>query len=186
MKKIIKKYTGILSLLSFLLILPIHLAHSQNIDELFGIKLLDNATNYVSSEYIENNKSKFKETISGFWELKITSVASSPYFDTFYLTIDNYNKIHMIHGFKDYYSKDRCLEFLDTLIEKVETQKQIKFTFYKSDIGFIQAFKYQQWVNNTSISIFCGHQFDPIDNWMSYYIRSEELSNAINIYYEQD
>ena len=37
MKNLLKKYTGILSLLSFLLMLPIHYAYSQNVDELFGI-----------------------------------------------------------------------------------------------------------------------------------------------------
>ena len=186
MKNLFRKYTGILSLLSFLLILPIHFAHSQNIDELFGIKLLDNATNYVPSDYIENNKYKNLETISGFWGLNITSKVSSPYFDIFSITIDDFNVIHMIHGKKIYPTKDRCLDFLNTLTEKVETKKQIKFTFEEQDYGDQILFKYQVFVNNLSIGILCGHEFDPIKNRMSYYIRSVELIDAVNMYYDQD
>jgi len=184
MKNLFKKYTGILSFLSILLILPIHYAYSQNVDELFGIKLLDNATKYVSSEYIENNKYKHSESITGFWSLKITSNVSSPYFERFTIHIDDYNKIHTILGAMDYNSKDRCVTFLENLKETVETKKKIEFEKTEDDYGLWMKTMYFN--RNDNIFIQCNHTFDPVEDKMIYYVMTEEIIVAIRKYYNQD
>ena len=165
---------------------PIHYAHSQNIDELFGIKLFDNATNYVSSEFIENNKYKNKETKAGFWGLNITTKVSSPYFDIFFITIDDFNVIHQISGERDYFSEDRCLDFLTKLVKRNENRKQVKFKLYENDLGKFRFKKYYVYENNFNLNIMCGHKYDPIADFMATYLRSDEMNNAINEYYDQD
>ena len=186
MKNLLKKYTGILSLLSFLLMLPIHYAYSQNVDELFGIKLLDNATNYISSEYIETNKSKHSETISGFSYLYLGDKASSTYFDDIYIIIDDYNIIHAVQGDKEYPSIDRCMTFLEKLVSKIEIRKQIEFAYEERDYGTFLLKRYTTWENNTSVNVQCNEDFDPIRNLMIHFIRSNELIGAINEYYDND
>ena len=186
MKNLFRKYTGILSLLSFLLILPIHYAYSEGIDNLFGIKLFDNATNYVSSEYIENNKYKHRESITGFWSLNISHKASSPYFDEFFITIDDFNVIHEVIGQKVYPSEDRCLTFMYKLYEQLETRKQIKFNSREDDYGDFKVTQYGAWKNNVHIGILCHYAFDPVDNTMVYHINSKTLSDAKVEYYNQD
>jgi len=185
MRKLLKKYTGILSFLSFLLMLPIHYAYSEGIDNLFGIKLFDNATNYVSSEYIENNKNKNQESITGFWELNISNQLTNPYFDKFYLVIDDYNKIHSIQGDKNYPSEDRCFTFQGKLVKQVETKKQIKLILGEEDLGNFKTTYFGVWVNGISLSITCVHIFDPIDNRMVYFIETKTLSNAVDEFYNQ-
>jgi len=186
MKNLLRKCTGILSLLTFLLILPIHYAHSKNVDELFGFKSFDNATNYFSSEFIENNKFKYNETISGFWYLNISDKVSSPYFDIFYIFIDNNNIIHSVQGEKVYPSIDRCLTFLEKLVSMIETRKQIEFTYQEIDLGTILLKRYISQENNTSVNVQCNEFFDPIKYVMTHYIRSTDFLNAITEYYNQD
>ena len=188
MKKLLRKYTGILSLLSFLLILPVHYAHSQNVDELFGIKLFDNATNYVSSEYIENNKFKDTESISGFWTLYMGDKVSSPYFELFFTTIDNYNTIHQIKGKQNYISEDRCVEFLHVQKINIENKKQVILDFHEKDYGKARITSYVTSgdSNNITLNIKCIHKFDPIDNYMMFSLSSEALINAREEYYSQD
>ena len=111
---------------------------------------------------------------------------TSPYFEQFFITIDNYNKIHAIIGQKYYPSKDRCLTFLDILVEKVETKKQIKFEYIEQDYGDFQLFKHYSWLDNLSITLLCGYVFDPIKIYMNSYIRSGEFNNAVQMYYKQD
>jgi len=186
MKKLLIKYTRILSLVFFVLMFSIHYAHSQNIDELFGIKLFDNATNYVSSEFIEINKFKHRETISGFSVLYLGDKASSTYFDDIYIIIDDYNIIHAVQGDKEYHSIDRCVTFLEKLVSKIETRKQIEFAFEERDYGTFLIKRYTTWENDTSVNVQCNEDFDPIRNLMIHFIRSNELIGAINEYYDND
>ena len=184
MKNLLKKYTGILSLLSFLLILPIHYANSQNIDELFGVKLFDNATNYVSSEYIESNKRKYKETISGYWIVDVYDVLNNAYFDRFQFIIDDNNKIHLISGGRDYLNEERCNKFMDPLKEQLENIKSINLVYGEQDYGrwFLKRFYYEN--EGLILNLQCNHYFDPVRDVMKIYIRTNILQDAVTKYYE--
>ena len=129
---------------------------TQNIDELFGIKLLDNASNYVSSDFIESNKIKNVETISGYWDLDISDQLTNPYFDD-----ADYNKIHSIQADKDCPSEDTCFTYQDKFVKKVEKKKQIKLKKGGQDeLNFrTNFFGYS---GNDNLSITCTHMFDPI------------------------
>ena len=185
MKNLFSKYSGILSLFSFLFIFPIQYAHSQNIDELFGIKLLDNASNYVSSDFIESNKIKNVETISGYWDLDISDQLTNPYFDRFYLIIDDYNKIHSIQADKDCPSEDTCFTYQDKFVKKVEKKKQIKLKKGGQDELNFRTNFFGYSGNDIYLSITCTHMFDPISNTLIYFISTETHSIAVDEFYNQ-
>ena len=63
-------------------------SYGEELNSLFGITLNDNAEKYVSSNYIDSNKFKVDETISGYFDLDITDKieTKSPYFSTYDIT----------------------------------------------------------------------------------------------------
>jgi len=153
---------------------------------LFGIKLFDNATKYVSSEYIESNKNKYRETISGFYTLYMGDRVSSVYFDKIFIHIDDFNIIHTIYGKRIYPSEDRCITFLKELVSKLETKQQIQLDYVELDYGTFSLKRYHKWVSNMSINIQCNYRYDPIEHSMLRFIRSEDIVDAIEEFYEQD
>ena len=71
-------------------------SYGEELDSLFGISLYDNAEKYVSSSYIDSNKIKNAETLSGYFDISITDKIKnkSPYASEYWISIDINNVVH--------------------------------------------------------------------------------------------
>ena len=130
--------------------------------------------------------SKHPETISGFWYIDISELVNSPYFDGFYITIDEFNRIHSIQGNKKYPNKDRCLTFLKKRVTKIGIRKEINFTYEELDVGTILFKRYVSHRDNISEYIQCNESFEPRSYYMNHFVRSVDFSRAVLAYYEKD
>ena len=105
-----------LLLLLFSLLLSFN-SFGEELDSLFGISLYDNAEKYVSSSYIDSNKIKNAETLSGYFVIGITDKIKnkSPYASDYEIGIDSNNVVHSISGAREIANLSICQEVLETL-----------------------------------------------------------------------
>ena len=85
-------------------------SYGAGLNGFFGITLNDNAEDYVSSNFIQSNKGKHRETIDGFFNLIITDEIEnkSPYATYYEIVIDSNNIIHSIIGQSELLNLDVC------------------------------------------------------------------------------
>ena len=122
-------------LLIFLISLFISLnSYGEEINSLFGITLYDNAEKYVSSNYIDSNKVKNKETIDGYFDLIMTDKIkiTSPYLSWYKITINKDNRVHSIYGSDKVANLEICQEVSATDDMAIQTYGNV--TIFQADM----------------------------------------------------
>lgn len=136
-------------------------SNGEELNSLFGITLNDNAENYVSSNYINSNKYKNKETIEGYFDLDISDkiTAKSPYASEYKITIDRDNRVHMIYGDDDALNLDLCLEIHKDLLSLLEEKYQIDFESFEESLPKFRKYLNYHWTNLGVFGIQCRETY---------------------------
>ena len=133
--------------------------YGEKINSLFGMMLFDNAEKYVSSNYIDSNKVKNKETIEGFYNLNITDEikTKSPYVTKYGIFLDNDNIIHEIYGSNKLMNLEICKAVQERLSSELEEKYQVKFEYIE--------------IPYTTFKIYSNYFYDSEDNYFSVQCR---------------
>ena len=173
------------------LLLPLSIISSatygEELNSLFGITLNDNAENYVSSNYIDSNKSKDNETIEGYFDLNITDKikTKSPYASSYWVVIDSDNRIHQIRGSDDVVNLEICLEIQKDLFSTFEEKYQVDFDYWEKSLPKFKKYSRYHWTDsNNIISIQCTKVYEETSAKRQIYLRSGLLSQAITDFYD--
>ena len=161
-------------------------SYGEEINSLFGITLNENAEKYASSNYINSNKLKNTETLSGYYDLSMTDKikTKSPYASEYYFTIDTNNIVHSITGFEEYANLKNCQAVLETLTLSLEKRHEIDFLYFEP--SFPTGKKYAHYHYTTSGNYFeiqCNENFEDSSIVMQTYLDSYLLVEAFNEFY---
>jgi hypothetical protein len=161
-------------------------SYGEELKSLFGIALYDNAEKYVSSNYIDSNKSKNIETTEGYFDLNITNQikSKSQYANYYGITIDNDNRIHEIYGHDEVVNIDVCLEIQKDLSSIFEEKYRIDLASWEKSLPTFKKYSRYHWTDSSNIiSIQCVKIYKNSDAFRQIYFRSEVLSKAIEDFY---
>tara|TARA_B100000959_G_scaffold197373_1_gene206453 strand:+ start:215 stop:763 length:549 start_codon:yes stop_codon:yes gene_type:complete len=176
--------------LLILLLLPLSIissaSYGEEVKSLFGINLNDDAEKYVSRNYIDSNKYKYTETISGYFNLEIDdAIKRSPYASEYLISINNDNIIHRIYGDQDFINLEICQAVQKDLSPKLEEKYQ--FDFYYAETPF-PTFKiyanYHYFISGTHFAIQCKETYSDSSVLLQISIRSKDLMEAIREFYD--
>ena len=158
-------------------------------EEFFGYETYKPITNYFPSRIL-SEKYAHPETLEGFHIVDFTNFLKrnqkSPYFDSYEVSIDNNNYIHMVAMGRDYKTMDTCQTISNILVNKFTEKYNI--IFKNADTTYPQ-FKTQRreaiTKDNHRISINCNYYFDYDSIEMWSFIATPEVDKAISQYYEK-
>ena len=163
---------------------------SRGVQKLFGIKLNKNINNYVSKTYLYKNKSKHKESKNGFFDVNMTGEIpnKSPYFDKYFIVIDNNNRVHEIYGSKSIASLDVCLSQMETLKGSFRSQYQLSFGY--DEKGFsTETSDHKTYINSVYtdnddyLSLQCNLRHNDNSVISQAILRTKKLSEAVDNFY---
>jgi hypothetical protein len=162
-------------------------SYGEELNSLFGITLYDNAEKHISSNYIDSNKTKNRETIDGYFDLLITDEikTKSPYASFYLIVIDNDNKVHSIYGFDHITNIDTCLESQKDLSSTLEKKYQIDFDYWENTYPTFKI--YSNFYNTSSYNkyaIQCNESYSEGLIYFQIYINSSNLRKAIEEFYD--
>ena len=176
-------------LLIFLL-LPLSIissaSYGEEINSLFGINLNDDAEKYFSSNYIDSNKYRYTETISGYFNLKIDeAIKQSPYASKYLISINNDNRVHRIYGSQDFINLEICQAVQKDLSPKLE--KKYQFDFYYEEIPY-PTFKIytnnHYFISGTYFTIQCKEIYSDSSVILQIALSSKDLMEAVIEFYD--
>ena len=156
------------------------------LDRLFGISLYENAGNYVSSNYIDSNKIKHRETHGDYFNVDFSEVIpeKSPYFSFYRVTINN-NKIHSIYGAYEFDNLSRCQDVQKSLLSDLKIKYQIETQY--SDISYPE-FKIYTDVyitdSNNYFALQCKETYPSTTYDLQMFLDSSDLDGAIRKFYD--
>jgi len=162
-------------------------SYGEQLNNLFGITLYENAENYVSSNYINSNKYKNLETLSGYFDLDISDKipAKSPYFSVYSITIDTNNNIHDIYGMNEYPNLTRCKAVLASLSSKIEEKYKIDFEYGEASYPSFEVYSHYHYTSsNNYFVIQCNEDFEDSSTKLQMYLDTEVLGDAVDEFYE--
>ena len=162
-------------------------SYAEQLNNLFGITLYENAEKYVSSNYINSNKYKNVETLSGYFDLDISDKipAKSPYFSVYSITLDTNNNIHDIYGEKEYPNLTRCKAVLASLLSIIEEKYKIDFEYLEASYPSFEIYSHYHYTSsNNYFAIQCNEDFEDSFIRLQMYLDSEVLGDAVDEFYE--
>jgi len=162
-------------------------SYAEKLNNLFGMNINDNANKYFSSDFIDSNKYRHKETLDGYFTLNITNQIKqkSPYASKYKINIDSDNRIQGILGFESTSNINTCREIQKDLSNALEVKYQINFESWEDSIPAFK--KYQNFYWNTSGGIFsvqCTDSYTDNTSFLQIYMLSLVMQNAMNEYYD--
>ena len=122
----------------------------------FGIELMKNAKQYLTDAMLAV-KVKNKETIGKYYDVFINPPERNPYYERYYLVIDEKNLVHNIQGDKDFNSLENCLSEVNVVKNILE--KKYGFKLLEQEIvnpGFKTYLNYQYFSNGAYLTIQCN------------------------------
>ena len=159
----------------------------EELDSLFGISLYDNAEKYVSSSYIDSNKIKSIETLSGYFDISITDKIKnkSPYASDYWIVIDSNNIVHSIRGEREIANLSICQEVLETLSSSLEERYEIDFEYWEPTMPTFKVYSYYHYSSlDDYFAIQCNEDFEDYSIVMQIFIDTEVLGDAIDEFYD--
>ena len=172
------------------LLLPLSIissaSYGEEINSLFGITLYENAEKYFSRNYIDSNKEKHIETLSGYFDLYISDKipAKSPYVSDYWITIDINNIIHDIYGEKEYPNLTRCQAVLASLLSTLEKKYEIDFNYWEPSYPTFKIYSHNHYTSSGNyFEIQCNENFEDSSILMQTYLDSKLLVEAFNEFY---
>jgi hypothetical protein len=162
-------------------------SYGEELNSLFGITLYENAEKYASSNYIDSNKIKNVETISGYFDLNISTkiTAKSPYVSDYWISIDINNNIHDIYGKKEYSNLSHCKEVLESLLSSLEERYEIDFEYWEPSYPTFKIYSYYHYNSSGDyFAIQCNEDFEYYSTLMQIYIDSKVFGDATEDFYD--
>ena len=162
-------------------------SYGEEINSLFGISLYENAEKYVSSNYINSNKWKNPETLSGYFEINITDKikTKNPYLTDYEIGIDNDNMIHSIYGWNNLANLEICQEVALELVSSSEEKYQIDFKYREDSYPAFKIYTHSDNYANgpQGFTIQCLQEYDKPIAILQIYLMSLVLAKEINKFY---
>jgi len=122
----------------------------------FGIELMKNAKQYVTDATLAG-KVKNKETIGKYYDVFIYPPERNPFYERYYLVIDEKNLVHNIQGDKDFNSLENCLNEINVVINKLENKYNFKLIEQEiTNPGFKSYLNYQYFSNGAYLTVQCN------------------------------
>ena len=172
------------------LLLPLSIissvSYGEEINSLFGVTLNKNAEKYASSNYINSNKLKNTETLSGYYDLLMTDKikTKSPYSSEYYFTIDTNNIVHSITGFEEYANLKNCQAVLETLSSSLEERYEIDFEYWEPTMPTFKVYSYYHYSSlDDYFAIQCNEE-DDFPTAMLIYLKTIDLLEARHEFYD--
>ncbi|MDA9357507.1 hypothetical protein N9R34_01410 [Candidatus Thioglobus sp.] len=162
-------------------------SYGEELNSLFGITLYDNAEKYVSSNYINSNKYRYTETISGYFNLTITDKikSRSPYASNYLISVNNNNKIHRIYGDQDFINLEICQAVQKDLSSKLEKKYQFDFNYEEVPYPTFKIYtNYHYFISGTRYGIQCKEIYSDSSVILQISIRSKEILKAVREFYD--
>jgi len=122
----------------------------------FGIELMKNAKQYATDATLAG-KVRNTETIGKYYDVFIYPPERNPFYERYYLVIDEKNLVHNIQGDKDFNSLENCLSEVNFVKNKLE--KKYGFKLLEQEIvnpGFKTYLNYQYFSNGAYLTIQCN------------------------------
>ena len=122
----------------------------------FGIELMKNAKQYATDATLAG-KVRNTETIGKYYDVFIYPPERNPFYERYYLVIDEKNLVHNIQGDKDFNSLENCLSEVNFVKNKLE--KKYGFKLLEQEIvnpGFKTYLNYQYFYNGAYLTIQCN------------------------------
>jgi hypothetical protein len=160
-------------------------SYGEELKGLFGIDLYDNAEKYISSNYINSNKWKNRETLDGYFDLDITDKIKikSPYASAYKITIDNDNKIHSIYGDNLVNNLDVCLQTQKDLLPALEKKYQIDFKYWEHSYPTFKIYRNYQSTSSVLLLIQCREDYEDFSILRQISLSTMLLMNEKNDFY---
>jgi len=157
-------------------------------EDLFGFFLYSDAKENFSKDFIDQDKLKASETKRGFFALDITSeikkINKSPYFELYYLYIDENDIIHGVLGKQNYKNIEICKSVSESFKSKVMDKFNIQLEEFSDSYA---TFKMDAMVattnNNVKVQINCNYYYTDDNTIMVFYISSSILREAVSEFY---
>ena len=158
----------------------------EELDSLFGISLYDNAEKYVSSSYIDSNKIKNIETLSGYFDISITDKIKnkSPYASDYWIAIDSNNIVHSIIGTREIANLSICQDVLETLLPSLEARYEIDFEYWEASFPTFKVYAYYHHsIGGDYFTIQCNEDYESSLIKSQIYLNSEVFGEAVTEFY---
>ena len=158
----------------------------EELDSLFGISLYDNAEKYVSSSYIDSNKIKNIETLSGYFDISITDKIKnkSPYASDYWIVIDSNNIVHSIKGEREIANLSICQDVLETLSSSLEKRYEIDFEYWEPTMPTFKIYSYYHYsIVDDYFSIQCNEDYEDSSIVSQILLQSKVFLKTVNEFY---
>jgi len=160
---------------------------AKEIEGLFGFQLKENVLNYVSESFLETNKSKHQESFDNYFDLRITDKISNknPYFNSYWLTVDNNNKVHEIAATKSSVNLEVCLSQIESLKDYFINKYQSSFEYSEGNFSDFKTYRNYLHTDNNYHYLSLQCHLDYSDNFVTSQIvlHTRKLSKAITDFY---
>ena len=162
-------------------------------EDFFGFEIYEDAKNYISKSFIDNNKFKNAETKKEFYDIFVTDKMpqenKSPYFETYRLILDDNDKIHSIVVGQKYKNIDEngmeiCKSVADSIKTNIENKFNIVLSPEKSSFAsWRRESLYGYRDNGIYVSINCNHYYEDGGVSMWLYMDTPEITSATKEFY---
>ena len=165
--------------------------YAVELQGLFGIELNKNINNYVSKDYLRENKSKHTESKSGFFDVRMGDEIpnKNPYFDTYVMVVDSNNKVHEIYAYKSTVSLEVCLSQIESLKDSFISKYQLSFQYSEQSFSY-KASDYKTYQNSfytdnghyLALQCLLNHSDNSV--FSQAILRTKKLNKAMINFYE--
>ena len=141
---------------------------------MFGVYINDNVLDYVTKEEL---KSKYRDEVRGFYELRLKNppISNKDFSDNLWVMFDKNNKIHRIHSEKVFQDSESCEKVEYQVRRQLETKYDFEFEINpRSNYGF------QKWFGDNVITTQCF--FSNNETLLIIFFQTEEFNNKYDEY----
>jgi hypothetical protein len=160
---------------------------AKEIEGLFGFQLKGNVLNYVSESFLETNKSKHQESFDNYFDLHITDKISNknPYFNNYWLSVDNNNKVHEISANKSSVNLEVCLSQIESLKDSFINKYQSSFEYSEGNFSDFKTYRNSLRTdnNNNYLSLQCHLDYSNNSVNSQIILRTRKMGEAITDFY---
>jgi len=149
----------------------------------FGIELLKNAKQYLTDAQLAG-KTKNTETIGGYYDISIKPPEINPYFEDYFLTVNDRNFIHDIIGQKYHSDIQVCFREVKTIRNVLE--EKYNFKFFETEMtnpDFKTYLNYIYFSSGDYLTVQCN-EYTNGDVYGALSFRHHKKTNAVNKFYD--
>ena len=165
--------------------------YAVELQGLFGIELNKNINNYVSKDYLRENKSKHTESKSGFFDVRMGDEIpnTNPFFNRYSVTVDGNNKVHRITANNNTASLEVCLSQIEFLKDSFISKYQLSFQYSEQSFSY-KASDYKTYQNSfytdnghyLALQCLLNHSDNSV--FSQAILRTKKLNKAMTNFYK--